>query len=117
MNLFDGLRHQAKLNPDRPAISCRESKFSYGEFHERVVKLGNALMDLEVKKGDRVATLLLNCHCYLELYYATALIGAVIVPLNYRLAPKELVYIINDSESETLFVDEDLWEHIKPGRE
>jgi long-chain acyl-CoA synthetase len=114
MNLFDGLRHQAKLNPDRPAISCGEIKYSYAEFYERVVRLGNALMDLGVGKGDRVATLLLNCHRYLELYYATALIGAIIVPLNYRLAPKELVYILNDSESETLFVDEDLWEHIQP---
>ena len=54
MNLFDGLRHHAKLNPDRPAISCGESKYSYGEFHQRVVKLGNALMDLGVKKEDRV---------------------------------------------------------------
>jgi acyl-CoA synthetase (AMP-forming)/AMP-acid ligase II len=114
MNLFDGLRHQAKINPDRPAICCKESKYSYAEFHERVVKLGNALMDLGVKKGDRVAALLLNCHRYLELYYATALIGAIIVPLNYRLAPKELVYILNDSECETLFVDEGLWECIKP---
>jgi long-chain acyl-CoA synthetase len=114
MNLFDGLRHQAKLNPDSPAISCGEIKYSYAEFHQRVVKLGNALINLDVKKGDRVATLLLNCHRYLELYYATALIGAVIVPLNYRLAPKELVYIMNDSESETLFVEEDLWADIKP---
>lgn len=114
MNLFDGLRRQAKLNPARAAISCGDIKYNYGEFSDRVIRLGNAMMKCHIGKGDRVAALLLNCHRYLELYYATALIGAVIVPLNYRLAPKELVYIMNDSGSETLFVDEDLLELIKP---
>ncbi len=61
MNLFDGLHHQAKLNPGRPAICCRETMYSYGEFHGRVVKLGNALLDIGVEKGDRVAILLLSC--------------------------------------------------------
>jgi len=114
MNLFDGLRQQAKLNPNNPAVSCGETKYNYREFHDRVVKLGNALLDLGVKKGDRVATLLLNCHRYLELYYATALIGAVVVPLNHRLAGEELKYIMDDSDSETLFVDEDLLPQIEP---
>jgi len=114
MNLFDGLRHQAKLNPTVPAISCGTARYTYAEFHERVVKLANALMDRGVRKGDRVAVLLLNCHRYLELYYATALIGAIIVPLNHRLAPKELEYILNDSESETLFVDDALLQLIQP---
>jgi len=76
MNIFDGLRQQAKLNPDNPAASCGQIKYNYEEFHDRVVRLGNAILDLGVKKGDRVATLLLNCHRYLELYYSTALIGA-----------------------------------------
>jgi long-chain acyl-CoA synthetase len=114
MNLFDGLRHQAKLNPSRPAVSCGETKFTYAEFHERVVRLGNALRERGVEKGDRVATLLLNCHRYLELYYATAVIGATIVPLNYRLAAKELEYIMNDSEAGTLFVDDSLLQLIQP---
>lgn len=114
MNLFNSLHHQARLNAASPAISCGQTKYCYEEFHNRVVRLGNALLDLGARKGDRVATLLLNCHRYLELYYATAIVGAIIVPLNYRLAPKELAYIMNDSESETLFVDEALLQLIKP---
>lgn len=78
MNLFDGLRQQAKLNPDNPAVSCGQTSYNYKQFHDRVVKLGNAMTDLGVNKGDRVATLLLNCHRYLELYYATALIGSTL---------------------------------------
>jgi long-chain acyl-CoA synthetase len=114
VNLYDGLRHQAKLNPSAPAVSCGDIQYTYAEFNERVLRLGNALIDRGVRKGDRVASLLLNCHRYLELYYATAVIGATIVPLNYRLAPKELEYIMNDSESETLFVDETLLQLIDP---
>ena len=114
MNIFDGLRQQAKLNPDNPAISCGQTSYNYKEFHDRVVKLGNALLQLGVHKGDRVASLLLNCHRYLEIYYATALIGAVVVPLNHRLAGAELKYIMDDSDAETLFVDDDLLPQIEP---
>ncbi|HEA66341.1 MAG TPA: fatty acid--CoA ligase [Desulfobacterales bacterium] len=114
MNLYDGLRHQAKLNPSAPAVSCGDAQYTYGQFNERVLRLGNALTDQGVRKGDRVATLLLNCHRYLELYYATAVIGVTIVPLNYRLAPKELEYIMNDSESGTLFTDENFLQLIEP---
>src|SRR5438874_2601687 len=48
---------------------------------------------------------MLNCHRYLELYYACARMGAVIVPLNIRLARPEIVFILNDSESKALIVD------------
>ena len=50
-------------------------------------------------------TLMLNCHRYLELYYACARMGTVIVPLNIRLARPEIVFILNDSESRALVVD------------
>ena len=85
MNVYDILRRTAKLNPQAQAVSCRGHKYNYAELNERVLKLAGCLSDIGVSKGDRVAVLMMNCHRYLEFYYATARIGALIVPMNTRL--------------------------------
>ena len=75
------------------------------EFEQRIDALARGLASLGVLRGDRVAVLMLNCHRYLELYYACARMGAVIVPLNIRLARPEIIFILNDSETKVLVVD------------
>src|SRR6266568_4854548 len=69
------------------------------------MNISRGLALLNVQRGDRVAVLMLNCHRYLELYYACARMGAIIVPLNIRLARPEIVFILNDSETKVLIVD------------
>jgi acyl-CoA synthetase (AMP-forming)/AMP-acid ligase II len=69
-------------------------------------------MDLGVQKGDRVAALLDNCSQYIELYAALAKVGAIAVPLNFRLAKFELTSILNDSGSETILFGEDFEERV-----
>ncbi|MBC7074913.1 MAG: AMP-binding protein [Syntrophomonadaceae bacterium] len=59
-----------------------------------------------MEKGTKVAVLALNCHRYIEVYYATAKLGAVCVPLNFRLSPDELVYVVNHAEAEVLLADQ-----------
>jgi len=73
---------------------------------ERSLRLANALRaDLGIERGERFAVMALNSHRYLEMYHAGFLGGAVINPLNLRLAAKELVFILRDSESRVVFTD------------
>jgi long-chain acyl-CoA synthetase len=88
--------------------------FHDGDYHgtwaqhgDRVLRLANALdSELGVEKGDRVAVLAMNSHLYLELYHACYLGAGVVNPLNLRLAPKELAFILKDSGTEVVFVDQ-----------
>src|SRR5436309_1272421 len=105
MNIAQGLAHTKKTSGTRQAVVCGETRYTYKEFEQRTDALARGLAALGVHRGDRVAVLMLNCHRYLELYYACARMGAVIVPLNIRLARPEIVFILNDSESKVLVVD------------
>jgi fatty-acyl-CoA synthase len=86
--------------PGRPLF-----QYTYGDFAERTRRLAGALQALGVKKGDRVATLAWNSHRHLELYWAVPLMGAVLHTLNFRLAPKDLAYIVNHAGDSVLFCD------------
>src|SRR5205823_7694297 len=105
MNIAQGLAHSKKISGTRQAVACGETRYTWEEFDQRTDALARGLASLGVVRGDRVAVLMLNCHRYLELYYACARMGAVIVPLNIRLARPEIVFILNDSESKALVVD------------
>src|SRR5262249_35284693 len=78
----------------------------WGEVAERVAKLAGALRGLGLNRGGRVAILALNSDRYLEYYYAVPWAGGVVVPVNIRLAPPEIIYTLNDSETEMLIVDD-----------
>src|SRR5205823_1633335 len=105
MNIAQGLAHAVKVAGNRPAISCGETEYTWSQFAYRTDCLARGLAQLGIERGDRVAVLMLNCHRYFELYYACARMGAVIVPLNTRLAPLEIDFILNDSEARVLIVD------------
>jgi fatty-acyl-CoA synthase len=99
------LRKAVHLHPHGRAIVCGDSSWTYSQFGERVNRLSNALRSLGIGKGDRLAILHRNCHRYLEAYYGVMQLGAVLVPMNYRLTPAEWVYIIRDSGARSLIVD------------
>ncbi len=105
MNIAQGLAHAKKVYGNREAVTCGTTRYTWKEFDQRTDYLARGLAALGIQRGDRVAVLMLNCHRYLELYYATARMGAVIVPLNIRLARPEIVFILNDSGSKALVVD------------
>lgn len=81
------------------------TKYTYGEFGERVNRLSNALAELGVGPGDRVAMLASNTHYFLEALYATNQLGAVYVPMNYRLVAEEYAYILKDCEASVVIAD------------
>src|SRR6202140_5882938 len=102
------LRYAEQQYPRRTAVVCNQDSFTYAEFADRARHLAGALRQAGVQPGDRVAFLSTNCHRLLEAYYGVLEAGAVLLPLNIRLAPDELAYILNDSGASVLFIEPQL---------
>ncbi len=99
------LRRAAKLYADKTAVVDGERRFTYAAFQERVNQLAHALTALGIEKGDRVCILSPNSHFFLESYYGVTQIGAILVPLNYRLTAADHEYIINHAGVKAVLVD------------
>lgn len=90
-------------------IGSQLERITYREWARRVAQLANALAQLGVGRGDRVATFAWNHSRHLELYFAVPCMGAVLHPLNLRLPGEQLAFIVNHAEDKVLFVDASLW--------
>jgi fatty-acyl-CoA synthase len=101
----DFLRRAAQLYPGKLAIVDGAKRFTYREFQERVNRLSHALVRLGVRPGDRVCILSPNSHFFLESFYGTSQIGAILVPLNYRLTAADHEYILNHAGVSAVLVD------------
>ncbi len=101
------LRRAADLFAGKEGVVCGSRRFCYGEFSRRSGQLGRALVSLGLLPGERVALLSYNCHRLLEAYYGVLEAGGILLPLNIRLAPPELEFILNDSGARFLFLDPD----------
>ena len=88
-------RRARRLYAEREAVVDGELRLTYEQFLERCDRWSSALQALGVRQGDRVAYIAPNTHAHLEGYYAVPQIGAVLVPMNYRLLPDDFEYIIN----------------------
>lgn len=88
-------RRARRLYAEREAVVDGDLRFTYAQFLERCDRWSLALQGLGVEHGDRVAYIAPNTHSHLEAYYAVPQIGAVLVPVNYRLLPDDFDYIIN----------------------
>ena len=90
-------RRARKLYGKRDGVVDGDLRLTYEQFFERCDRFSSALQRLGVKAGDRVAYIAPNTHAQLESFYAVPQIGAVLVPINYRLSPEEFTYIITHS--------------------
>ncbi len=97
--------HAARIFGNKTGVVCEDLRFTYREFNERADRLSDALAKLGVTPGDRVAYLSFNCHRLLEAYYGVPQIKAILLPLNIRLGPEELGYVIEDSQPRVLMFD------------
>jgi long-chain acyl-CoA synthetase len=116
MSIVEGLKISAQSYPDKTASICGDLRLSFQEVDNRVNRLSSALTGLGITRGDRVAILSLNCHRFLELYYGVPQLGAIVVPINFRLQPLEIKYIVDHSGSKALAVDPALMSLIDPVR-
>ncbi len=100
-------RRAVKLYPGKTAVIDGEVRYTYREFGYRVNQLSHGLMSLGVGNGTKVAVLAPNTHEMLECFYGVCQIGAVLVPINYRLKAEEVQYIVEHSDTEVLIVDDE----------
>ena len=97
MNIAWWVKRWSVLHPHKTAIIHEDEKTSYLELHQKVNQACCWLQSLGIEKGDRVAVMLKNCPEFLELYLACSRLGAIFVPVNYRLAAPELEYTLTNS--------------------
>ena len=107
MNLADLIERNAAFTPGKPALRFEGRTLGYGAFAERIAQAARALKSqLGVGRGDRVAILATNHPDYLVLLYACARLGAMLLPLNWRLAAPEQVFILSDASAKVLIVEQ-----------
>jgi fatty-acyl-CoA synthase len=100
-------RRTRRLHGHREGVVDGELRLTYEQFFDRCDRWSACLQQLGVARGDRVATIAPNTHAQLEAFYAVPQIGAVLVPINYRLTSEDFVYILNHSGSSVVCVDAD----------
>ena len=114
LNLGQILKVNAKKFPSTIAIKDNKRSFTYPELNKRVNKLAYSLLSLGLKKGDKVAVLLENSIEIVEVYLATAKTGLVIVPINFRLAAKDIEYIVKNSDAIAIIIHDEFIKTIEP---
>src|SRR6476469_5433366 len=105
-------RRTRALYPDREAVVDGALRLTYEQLFQRCDRFSAAVQSLSVRAGDRVAYSAPNTHAQLESFYAVPQIGAVLVPINYRLSPEEFTYIITHSGATVVCVHEDFLESV-----
>ena len=104
MNTPEFLLISSSICPDREAIIFEGNRWSFSDLADRSNRLANALAVMGVGQGDKVGMLQVNCNECIEVYFATAKLGATYVPLNFRARAEELEFMINFSEASALFL-------------
>jgi fatty-acyl-CoA synthase len=106
MDLSRLIKRNAAFAPDKPALVFEGEAMSYGALARRIEACAAALSGLGVRHGDRVAIASLNRPDYLVLLYACARLGAILVPINWRLAVPEQLFILTDAEVALLVLEQ-----------
>jgi len=108
LNEYDFLKRALAVYGDQEAVVCGEQRFTYRQFGARVNAWAHAMRGLGVGHGDRVAILSQNCHRMLEAFFGSPLVGAILMPINFRLVPSDFEYILNHGEAKVVIVEEGL---------
>jgi len=103
----DFLDRSARLYADKTAVVDAGQRYTYRQLQERANRLSHLLLSIGIAKGDRVCILSPNSHFFLESFYGTSQIGAILVPLNYRLTATDHAYIIDHAGVKAMLVDQE----------
>jgi len=112
INIGDWLKKWSFLQPHKRALIFEDHPFTYQEVNLRTNQLCHFLLERGILKGDRVSVLLYNCQQYIEIFFALSKIGAILVPLNWRLAGPELEFIVKDSGARMIIFEPEFEEII-----
>ena len=107
-SLGDLLRRTARRTPDKPAVVCGDTTWTFAQFDALCTRLAAGLAGIGVTKGERVAILARNSHAFCAMRFALARLGAVLVPVNFMLNAEEVAFILRHSGARVLAVDSGL---------
>ena len=112
----DYAARRAQLTPDKEAIvdNIEKRRYSFAQINSRANQLARVLRDLGIEKGSRVVIYSKNRLDCIDLFFATGKIGAILVPLNIRLATQESKYLVEKTQPSVLFYDPELNPFINP---
>ncbi len=113
MNLGSIMKRHATYRPDHPAVVFEDRRLTYGQFDRRINRLANAMLARGIQKGDRVATLLPNCLELLDVYWAAAKTGAVVVPLSTLLRARAMAGLLKDAGASMLITNQSFVDSIE----
>ena len=108
INLSSFIRLHARRTPDKTAIVFGDSRIDYRTFESRIARTAGWLAQCDIGVGDVVAVLMKNSPAFIELAFAASHIGAVFLPINYRLAADEVAYIAGHAGAKLLIADDEL---------
>jgi long-chain acyl-CoA synthetase len=108
MHLSEIVRRQAVARPDAPSYTCAEASLNWLQSDERSSRLANFLLARGLRPGDRVALLATACHRYWEVHFGCAKAGLIVAPINHRLQPGEIDFILGDVGAAAVVVSADL---------
>ncbi len=112
LNISKMIEYAAIYFPNREIVSKLHDgsvmRYTYKEAFERIKRLADSIERLGIKPGDRIGVISWNTHRFYELFFAIPATGAVLLEMNLRLHPKEIIYVANHSEIKAIFVDETL---------
>src|SRR5690606_10851454 len=106
MFITDYLKAQVEQTPEAIAVAFNNDEISYEAFYKKVELVAAFVQSKGMKKGDIVASMLLNSDLFMAVYYGVQLAGCTLLPINTKLAPDELTYILNHSRAKGLISDE-----------
>jgi acyl-CoA synthetase (AMP-forming)/AMP-acid ligase II len=111
--IADIVRQHARMRPNHVALHFEGERITYGELDERASRVANGLIALGVGRQKRVAILAKNNPAFFELWFGATKADAVLVPVNFRLAPPEIAFVVNDAQAELLFVGADFYASVE----
>jgi long-chain acyl-CoA synthetase len=116
-SLREVLRKVSALYPDKEAVIYEELRLTYKEIFSRINRISAALLKMGFEKGDRIGLLFSNTIEFVYSYFAICQMGAIAVPLNYRLSSEELEYQLSNTEAKGLILEEGYWTTFAPIRD
>jgi acyl-CoA synthetase (AMP-forming)/AMP-acid ligase II len=107
MNIGRSLTVHAQRIPHKVAIIYENETYTYEEVNKEVNKLANGFLSAGIRKGDKVAMMMMNSSAFFITYFAIMKVGAIAVPINFRLTSSEVTYVLKDSDSSICLFDEE----------
>ena len=102
--IYQVIKRNARVLNNKTALISGDQRISHSQFLENVDRLANGLISIGLNRSDRIGVLAMNSLEYIYLYGAAAKIGAIMLPVNWRLSPQEVEYVISDGTPKVLFV-------------